>query len=761
VPVEVGFRASDEPGVSAVSDHSPASVAVAPSTAEDGFLVLARDGQRIAFGLPADLAKDARTVEPVIAGSVADYPAILPGIDLRVIAGARGAKSFFIWHEPLEDPTVAYVVDAPGLTLVPTPEGAIELRDEKGEAVARIPRPYAVDSTPDELAGGGRFTDRVSLALAADGRTVTLAVDPAWLASAVYPVHVDPSTGWIYNAGTSSYGDAHTASAYPTTNFADYVRPDSPYYHELWNGTDPSGTSGTSYDFLRWDLSAIAGTTVDSASLALWPYHQYYNAPTSITTYARQVTRNWTEGAITWSNQPGSPDNPPINRTSAACVEGAWCYWDVATIVQNWVKSESPHPNYGFMVDTVGFDATHWKRLIASEQGIANRPRMTVTYHRPVATSTTSESVFGPDRALTWEVEPDSQTEFEVEVATNASFGSGTIVAASGETTDDIARIWEIPDSVSLTSGTTYAWRIRVNDGMSWSDWAIGTLKYDASAEVGGINADDTPNADSEDPGYDPATVSQKEAAFEAFLAAEQSGSWGTSEICPQAPGSTCGNPPPSPPSARSLDITLYYQQTRYYCVPAVIQTILHYFVGGNSYIRDGTEYGVTVWQSAIYARTITDDTYEQPGADDLKKGLPYINQRFAFHGSAWRYVPVRDTTVAAFRSRIKKEIWQFAMPLYVRVKYASPTWPGNHADPPRTHPRTGQPIEVDHATAAIGYHDAGAGVYVYNPIAKSVGGACSVPAYDTTNKFACAHDLTLDRYWQSIDPRHGEPEWY
>ena len=49
----------------------------------------------------------------------------------------------------------------------------------------------------------------------------------------------------------------------------------------MWNGTDPSGTSGTSYDFLRWDLTAYRYVTVDSASLALLPYQsvQIYQRP--------------------------------------------------------------------------------------------------------------------------------------------------------------------------------------------------------------------------------------------------------------------------------------------------------------------------------------------------------------------------------------------------------------------------------------------------------------------------------------------------
>ena len=187
---------------------------------------------------------------------------------------------------------------------------------------------------------------------------------------------------------------------------------------------------------------------------------------------------------------------------------------------------------------------------------------------------------------MTWTVDPDVQTAFEATVATDASFGAGTIVATSGVVADDVAAIWEIPESVALTDGATYAWRVRVKDGFSWSAWAVGTLNYDQDAEAVEITMDDTPSPDTEDPGYDAATVAEKEADFGVFLAAEQSGSSAPSGMCRQAPGSNCGSPPSQPPSARSIDITLYYQQTTYYCVPAVIQTILHYFVGGLEKLR-------------------------------------------------------------------------------------------------------------------------------------------------------------------------------
>jgi len=191
-----------------------------------------------------------------------------------------------------------------------------------------------------------------------------VSVDPKWLTTAAYPVYVDPSTGWILNAGSNTYGDAHIASAYPTDNFADYQRPDSPYYHELWNGTDPGGISGTSYDFLKWNLGSYANSTVDSASLRLDPYHQYYNAPTTETTYVRQVTSTWTESGVTWN---AKPSYTTTNTASAGCVEAAWCTWDVKAIVQQWLKGIGPAANYGFQIDTIGKNSTYWKRFIASD----------------------------------------------------------------------------------------------------------------------------------------------------------------------------------------------------------------------------------------------------------------------------------------------------------------------------------------------------------------------------------------------------------
>ena len=66
--------------------------------------------------------------------------------------------------------------------------------------------------------------------------------------------------------------DAHTSSSFPTTNYGTYQRPTSPYYYEMWLGLDPSGTSGTSHDYVRWDVSDLGTVTVESAQVSTHPW---------------------------------------------------------------------------------------------------------------------------------------------------------------------------------------------------------------------------------------------------------------------------------------------------------------------------------------------------------------------------------------------------------------------------------------------------------------------------------------------------------
>jgi hypothetical protein len=137
------------------------AVTVAPAAAPDGFLRFGSDGHAVSFGLPADARSKATTIDPATDGRIATYGNFLPGVDLRVIAGATGAKSFFAWHEVPKDPSLTFTVDAPGLSLILQKDGSIGFFDGSGKLVGRMPRPFAVDSTPNETLGSGLYTDKV------------------------------------------------------------------------------------------------------------------------------------------------------------------------------------------------------------------------------------------------------------------------------------------------------------------------------------------------------------------------------------------------------------------------------------------------------------------------------------------------------------------------------------------------------------------------------------------------------------------------
>jgi RHS repeat-associated protein len=478
-PIQISFADSAKPDLRAESAKAPVAVRLPKEPAVDGLVSLASAEHDIAFRLVdagpgggAEPMPDPPT--PDIDGGVATYADLLPGIDLQVHARAYGVKTFVVLKDEATARTsFTFAVDAPRLTLETARDGGAQLVDAAGAIVAIVPYPYAVDSSVNLERGGGAYADAVNLSVGdRDGQpTLTLSVDPDWLASAVFPVYLDPSLTFL--TGSDAYGDAFVSQAYPTQNFADYVRPTSPYYHELWLGMDPANSNNVNNVLLKFDLATIAEATIESASLSIYGYHQYYNAPTATTTWVNRVTSaNWTESGVTWNNQPGS-----VAVTSGGTVEGQPASFTVTATVQGWVAA--PTSNYGFKLHENGNGATYWKRLMASENGSCCDPELAVTYHRPVATPAATNWTASRTRTWTYsDPQGHAQSHYRVEVATSSSFG--TILSSSGVLAG-AATSWAIPGGVSLTNGTEYWYRVKVKDGSGWSDWGVSTFLWDTA----------------------------------------------------------------------------------------------------------------------------------------------------------------------------------------------------------------------------------------------------------------------------------------
>jgi RHS repeat-associated protein len=531
-PIELGFTTTDN-GTKASVTKSPVPVTVGEQA--DGFVALEHKGHRIALrpipvtaggpsgegaklegkvpaGSAPGLAAKPQPVElvdaavtegldaPVTAGDPttikqrADLPGVLPGVGLRVFVHAYGTSNFLVLAERPTETSWTFAVKAKGLTLVPGRDGALEFVDEAGKAFATMQAPYAVDSTPDEHAGGGRTTTSAWYTLSALGsqQLVTVSVDPAWLADAVYPVYVDPSVT-VYNDGATTYGDTHVNQGNPTYNYANYKRPDAPGYYEMWLGESPTDSTYWNWDFLRFDLGAYNGSVVESATLEVYPYHQYYNAPTTSRVYLRRVTETWTE-AITWNTQP---DVTSTGMRSGDCVEAERCAFDITAIARDWRDGDTA--DFGVRLDEVDSTGTRkgptfWKRVISGEHSTTARPRITLIYRTPV-------SVVSPDggatartagRTLSWATEQGwGQDMYRVDVSTSSTFA--TTLVTSGDVTSSTAREWAIPTTTALTAGTTYYWRVKARRTTSrtptpttmWSLPASGSFVWDPGADLG------------------------------------------------------------------------------------------------------------------------------------------------------------------------------------------------------------------------------------------------------------------------------------
>jgi hypothetical protein len=474
-PIDLTFAPIAPGSKVAKVDGSPTKVTVAPANDAGGFLVLQLGGQHVALK-PATPATSA--VAPTLDGAQADVPDIAPGVDLRVFASADGVNAFLVLDEAPAEPSFTFIVDAPNLELsIDKATKRLLLKNAQNVQVGSFLAPYAIDSTPDEATGGGRMTTAVSYSLTKIGGkpAVTVSVDPAWLASAAYPVYIDPT---IYSDGSNTYGDAHVNQGNPTFNYANYKRPDSPYYYEMWLGESPSNSTYYNEAFIKFDLSSVAGTTIDIAELQVYPYHQYYNAPTSTNTWLRRVTSTWAENTITWNTKP------TVTTTGTVVdglVEGARSSFIITDFVQGWVSGT--YANHGLRLDENGNGPTYWKRLVSSEQGTNASPRLNVTYHVPTATPTTPT---GPrnSRTLSWSYSDsggDPQSHYEIDVDNNSDFSSLTY---NGPETTGAGTTAAIPGTVTLNSGTTYYWRIRVKDGTSWSAWSSTSFVWDATAPL-------------------------------------------------------------------------------------------------------------------------------------------------------------------------------------------------------------------------------------------------------------------------------------
>lgn len=469
-PIDATLRAVSDGDVTARSDRAPVTVSLRTADHAAGFLTVERADHSISFRLPSGTpaGRAGATAQVQDTGRRADFSDLLPGgIGLRVFPRADGVKSFLVLQAAPARTSFTFAVSALGLTAAEEEDGSIAFRDAAGETVAAIPAPYVLDSSggPDD----GYSAEAVSLGLGGSPSepTVTLSVDRAYLATATYPVFVDPTvTVFGKDAGTDTAVDTFISSTNSGVNYNGWTEAGGTASLRIGYN---SGNGSDLRALVRFAnlASTIPDAHIDLAQLKLRPYWQQ-SGSTSSASYVRSITSSWASDSVTWDTAPTLTDN--IVPDSANSSQGQDIVFDVTDNVQDIVDGVFTH--HGFLVRGVGGDSTTYKKLLAAESGDNNRPRLRVEWHRPIATPTApANGVASESQIMRWSYDDGDptatrpQTAFEVQHATSSDFadaiGSGVVTSPDS--------FW--PIDVTLSDGQQYYWRVRVFDGVGWSSW--------------------------------------------------------------------------------------------------------------------------------------------------------------------------------------------------------------------------------------------------------------------------------------------------
>ncbi|MGW2046971.1 DNRLRE domain-containing protein [Streptomyces sp. NPDC001858] len=372
-------------------------------------------GHTVAYTWPGTLP------EPVLDGSRALYPEVLPGVDLLLVAREEGgfAQLLIVKNKEAAQSkalaTVAYGLrSSTAVFRHDKSSGRVLVQDHSGKEIGSIPTPFAWDSAGrDPELDAGKGAPRTSVATSADVLKLSglsgiepgahsapmpmrLAGDGTGAArldlhaaqtglftdaDVTYPVFVDPPLTTAWTGWTVAY------KPYPNTSF--------------WNGTNfSSGTSdarvgheddtgGTARSFWRMAYStSLKGAAITSATFKVLNNHSW-----SCTTREFQL---WSTGAIssgtTWNKQPAWSSE--IQRksfahgwSSSSC-PNEYEAFNVKTAAQKAADAGSSSLTLG-MRATSESDTQTWRKFQATSATLE------VAYNRPPATPSSVSSAPG------------------------------------------------------------------------------------------------------------------------------------------------------------------------------------------------------------------------------------------------------------------------------------------------------------------------------------------------------------------------------
>ncbi|MFC3894924.1 LamG-like jellyroll fold domain-containing protein [Lentzea rhizosphaerae] len=231
------------------------------------------------------------------------YPAVFPGVDLKLTATERGMKEDLVLASAEARSSFGFTVRARDLTprLV---DGTIELVDGD-EVIASIPRGFALDAKQQ------RVDTNYELTKNADGTwALKLVLDPKWLRDPArsFPVVIDPTVN-SFAADDSTY-------VTPSGNGSGAI--------DLRTGYVDGQLSRSYLHFDRNALNRVRNQFVLGAALVVEAAYSTTCAARSVSVY--EVTQPWDAGGMRW---PGAAVGKSLSSKAFAhggpsCPGAAW-----------------------------------------------------------------------------------------------------------------------------------------------------------------------------------------------------------------------------------------------------------------------------------------------------------------------------------------------------------------------------------------------------------------------------------------------------
>jgi RHS repeat-associated protein len=374
-----------------------------------------------------------------VSGGTVTYRDALPHTDLAYSPTLGGYKEAIVLKDPGASGELSYTIETPGLTLQTTPLGDVAVL-AADRPVGIIPAPIVTDSAADPASVRGSYSvqDQGSGAY-----RLGLTIDRSFLASATYPVTIDPGFQEIL----SDTSDTFVNSANPDYDFSSNTG--------LWVG---AGTD-TGRTFVRFNATGLArnGRLVYDAQLLLYVTDGTWNGPL---VDASRVTSAWPT-PLTWNNQPAA--GAVIDSKNCPVCSG-WMFWQLKSMYQHILDPSNPDPwtDYGVRMST--------SPTASYTFGSANSilvPRLQVSYNDlPDAPNLSfpRDNYVSENDSPTLKItgtpsDPNGDEVFvQYQISDAANDFTGTHLIWQSPWTDE--RSYVVPSGI-LVDGQTYYWRAR------------------------------------------------------------------------------------------------------------------------------------------------------------------------------------------------------------------------------------------------------------------------------------------------------------